>query len=216
MINISLIVYIALIIILLLVCDNRYSKKYYVPIKSACSASFLIIYIVNEFYGPDITRLLLPLIACFVGDILMGEYNIKHRKRFLGLAMAAFILGHIGFLAYMVSLTEYTSLIVIIGPIIACLIFYFVYRLMHLHMGYMKIGAYIYTLFISAVFLKSIETSLVCGESIFIMLGGVLFFLSDFSILFLYFYHFKNKNSKKLVHYFNLVTYYLAIYCFIL
>ena len=45
-------------------------------------------------------------------------------------------------------------------------------------------------------------------------IAGILFFASDFSIIFLYFYKFKNKTNRQKVHIFNLLTYYMAVMAF--
>ena len=49
------------------------------------------------------------------------------------------------------------------------------------------------------------------SDVIQIGIAGILFWLSDFSLLFYYFYHFKSKNIEKLVQGFNLATYYVAM-----
>jgi hypothetical protein len=46
-------------------------------------------------------------------------------------------------------------------------------------------------------------------------LAGILFLVSDFSIIFLYFYHYRSKTVKRIMHFGNLATYYAAILVFI-
>ena len=57
---------------------------------------------------------------------------------------------------------------------------------------------------------KAVSIMLTSG-SLRIGYAGILFWLSDFSLLFYYFYHFRNKSMEKAVQGFNLGTYYVAM-----
>lgn len=207
------IIYVALIIALFAVCDNRYSRRYYVPLKVVCSISFLVIFFINYYYSAKLGLLVWALLACFVGDILMGLYNTYMRKQFIALGIIAFMLGHVGFLNYMCRITNRTSVMVYIAPVVACLILLWMKKRYHLHMGSLLIPCVIYCYFVSTMTLKAVE----CALNGLTLLGvaGVLFLISDFTILFLYFYHFSHIKNKRAVHYVNLATYYLAILLFI-
>lgn len=210
---IETIIYVALIIALFAVCDNRFSRRYYVPFKVVCSASFLVILFLNQFYSEKRGLLLWTLLACFVGDILMGLYNTYLRKQFILLGIIAFMLGHVGFLNYMTRITEKTNILVYILPVIPCLIFVAMKKGFHLHLGSLFVPCLIYSYFVSTMTLKAME----CGLNGMPLLGiaGMLFLLSDYTILFLYFYHFRSQNTKRIIHFVNLATYYIAILLFI-
>lgn len=45
-------------------------------------------------------------------------------------------------------------------------------------------------------------------------LGGMLFFTSDFTIIFLYFYKFRKAENRRKIHCINLATYYFGILAF--
>ncbi|WP_028242823.1 lysoplasmalogenase family protein [Pseudobutyrivibrio ruminis] len=213
MIILETIIYVALIIALFAVCDNRYSRRCYVPLKVVCSASFLVIFFLNFYYSERLGLLMWALLACFVGDILMGMYNTYLKKQFMVIGIIAFMLGHVGFLNYMCRITEHTSVRVYIVPVFACLILIGMRKWCHLHIGSLFVPCIIYCYFVSTMTLKAIE----CGLNGLNILGvaGVLFLISDFTILFLYFYHFSHIKNKRAVHYVNLATYYAAIILFI-
>ncbi len=207
------IIYVALIIALFLVCDNRLSRRYYVPLKVVCSISFLIILVINQYYSEKFSMLFWPLLACFIGDLLMGLFNTYGRKRFMLIGIIAFMLGHVGLLNYMCRISPKTNPLVYILPIVPCLLLLLMQKAFHLHMGKLYVPCFIYCYFVSTMTLKAIECGL-NGKPI-LAVAGVLFLLSDFTILFLYFYHYKKKSHKRLVHYVNLLTYYMAILYFI-
>ena len=207
------IVYLALLIALFRVCDNSLSRRYYVPLKVVCSASFLVILWIEQFFSDKLWMMFWALLACFVGDLLMGLYNIYMRKRFMVLGIIAFMLGHLGLLNYMCRITDDTSSLVYILPVVVCAFMVLIKKMWHLHMGSLFVPCLIYCYFVTTMTLKAIE----CGLSNMpeLAAAGILFWLSDFTILFLYFYHFTDKNTKRMVHYVNLATYYVAILLFI-
>ena len=210
---IETIVYVALLISLFTVCDNSLSKRYYVPIKVVCSASFLVILWINQFFSERLWLVFWALLACFIGDLLMGFFNTYMRKRFIAIAIIAFMLGHVGLLNYMCRITDGTSVLVYILPVVACVAMVVVKKLFKLHMGSLFMPCLIYFYFVTTTTLKAIECSFQ-GHPM-LAVAGILFFISDFTIIFLYFYHFRNKGIKRIVHYVNLATYYVAILLFI-
>lgn len=210
---IETIIYVALIIALFAVCDNRFSRRYYVPLKVICSISFLVILFINQWYSERLGLLLWALLACFIGDLMMGLYNTYSRKQAMEIGIIAFMLGHVGLLNYMCRISVGTNVLVYIVPVIPCLILIGMQKWCHLHMGSLFVPCIIYCYFVSTMTLKALE----CGLNGTPILGiaGMLFLFSDFTILFLYFYHYKNRNNKRLVHYVNLGTYYAAVLLFI-
>ena len=143
----------------------------------------------------------------------MGLYNTYLRKQFMLIGIIAFMLGHVGFLTYMSRITDKTNPLVYILPVIPCLIFLYMKKSFHLHIGSLFVPCLIYCYFVSTMTLKSLECGL-NGQPI-LGVAGLLFLLSDFTILFLYFYHFRSRNVKRIIHFVNLATYYVAILLFI-
>ena len=208
------IIYSILLIALLIVSDNELSKKYYVPLKVACSAFFVAIGLI-EGCGLSV---MLPVGLCALGDLFMALYNQKGRKRFLLTGIILFFGAHVGFLVDFYRIQPELDIVAIIAPVGLCALFAVLYKIAHFHMGKMKLPGLLYCFMVSSMCVKSL---LIAWGNPFVevqllALGGVLFFLSDFSILFLYFYHFKKRRTKKLVHSFNLITYYVAIYLFLI
>ncbi|MBQ7148865.1 MAG: hypothetical protein IJR96_08955 [Pseudobutyrivibrio sp.] len=210
---IETLIYVALIIALFFVCDNSLSRRYYVPLKVVCSASFLAILWINQMFSEKLWLMFWALLACFVGDLLMAFYNTYRNKRVIALGIIAFMLGHVGLLNYMCRITDFTSVLVYILPVVFCLLVVLLRKCFHLHMGSLFVPCLIYTYFVSTMTMKAIE----CGVNGNPLLGvaGTLFLLSDFTILFLYFYHFRTVKNKRIVHFVNLGTYYAAILLFI-
>ena len=123
------------------------------------------------------------------------------------------MLGHVGLLNYMCRITEDPSILVYILPLVVCLLMVWMKKAWHLHMGRLFVPCLIYCYFVTTMTFKAIECGMDgMGE---IACAGILFLLSDFTILFLYFYHFRSRNVKRIIHFVNLATYYVAILLFI-
>ena len=210
---IETIIYVALLIALFCVCDNSLSRRYYVPLKVVCSASFLVILWINQCLSEKLWLMLWALLAFFIGDMLMAFYNIYRNKRVIALGIIAFMLGHVGLLNYMCRITSKTSVLVYILPIIFCVLLLIVRKIFKLHFGSLLVPCIIHCYFISTMTIKAIE----CGFEGYPLypLAGILFLLSDITIIFLYFYHYHSLRNKKIAHYINLGTYYIAILLFI-
>lgn len=210
---IETIIYVALIIGLFLVCDNRYSRRYYVPLKVVCSASFLVIFFINQAYSEKFGLMIWALLACFLGDVLMGLYNTYLKKTFITLAILAFMLGHVGLLNYMCRINPDISPFLFILPLIPCALVLGMIKWFRMHIGRLLWPCIIYCYFVSTMALKANLCALE-GRPI-LGFAGILFLFSDITIMFLYFYHYRDRRKKRFVHYVNLATYYLAILLFI-
>ncbi len=216
--EVGLVIYALLVFGLLAVCDNDYSKTWYLRFKVISSLAFILFYLIFSGRG-----LIIALLACGCGDVFMALYHLKAKKIYMFLGMLTFMAGHIFFLIYMCSDFGHTAPMVYIIPIFICLLMLAIYKGFHLHMGRLFYAAIIYCYFVSAMATKSIEIGsrayVQATESIIpilIMIAGILFFLSDFSIMIMYFYHFHNRRTKRLVHYFELISYYTAIILFVI
>ena len=210
---IETLIYAALLIALFFVCDNSLSRRFYVPLKMLCSASFLVILWVNQMLSEKLWLMFWALLAYFVGDLLMAFYNTYRNKQVIALGIIAFMLGHVGLLNYMCRITDKTNVMVYILPVVGCVIVVALRKMCHLYMGSLFVPCLIYAYFVSTMTLKAIE----CGLNGMPLLGvaGALTLISDLTILFLYFYHFRNIKNKRIVHYINLGTYYASILLFV-
>ena len=216
--EVGLVIYALLVFGLLAVCDNDYSKTWYLRFKVISSLAFILFYLIFSGRG-----LIIALLACGCGDVFMALYHLKAKKVYMFLGILAFMAGHVFLLIYMCSDFGPTAPIVFIIPIIVCLLMLAIYKGFHLHMGRLFYAAIIYCYFVSAMATKAIEIGVGAISQakellipLLIMIAGILFFLSDFSIMIMYFYHFHNKRTKRLVHYFDLITYYTAMILFVI
>ena len=86
---------------LLVAALPRYKQKYYVPVKMLCSVSFVVIAVMFAFISDHMQyfyMMLVPLVLCAVGDLFMGLYQIRSRRKHMLAGMIVFLLAHMGFL----------------------------------------------------------------------------------------------------------------------
>jgi uncharacterized membrane protein YhhN len=188
------------------VCVPERKKKYYIFAKGIASAAFLFVLCMapNGVYG------LLPAFClCFAGDLLMAFYNRKRKKRhFLG-GLFAFLTGHICFIGYLATMQPITAPEFML-PIAVVLCVFYLTRGHKIHTGRLRPFILLYAFFVAFFLSKAwhILALGMSGQTIFVALGGTLFAVSDFSILFLYF----SKQKGTWLHIFNLLTYYMGMF----
>lgn len=204
---------------LLVAALPRYKQKYYVPVKMLCSVSFVVIAVMFAFISDHMQyfyMMLVPLVLCAVGDLFMGLYQIRSRRKHMLAGMIVFLLAHMGFLICFFRIDARLTWWNIFLPVVSLAAFFFVKRLMHLHMGRLAIPAAIYCVFLSLMLSKSTQYMALCPglASGWIGFGGIAFFISDFTIIFLYFYKFRKPENRGKIHYLNLATYYYSILAF--
>ena len=204
---------------LLFVTQPKYKPKYYVPVKMTCSVSFVLIAVLFAAVSRHwayFSMLLMPLLFCAVGDLFMGLYQVARKKRNMVLGLVLFLTAHIGLLVALfridASLTWWNLLV----PVVALVTFLTVKFKMHLHMGKLTPACVVYSIFLALMLSKSTQYMFLYPgiASCWIGLAGILFFASDFTIIFVYFYKFKSKKAQKAIHYVNLITCFLAIFAF--
>lgn len=213
------VIYSMLLAVLLVVTKEEYKPRYYGKAKLAASLGFVSAALICGCVSGN--RLLMlgmfpSLLLCVAGDVFLAKYQTGHVKRHMLLGIITFLLAHIGFLAVMYTLDPSAGLYVIVAPVAVLLIFVWCIRRFHLKLGKLRLPAMIYSVFVASMAVKAV--ALFCTMqgtfSLLISVGGVLFFASDFSIIFLYFYHYSNKGHRRYVQIFNLVTYYYAVLAF--
>lgn len=217
--GIVLMIYVVLLAILLFVSQTEYKDKYYVPAKMTCSIFFVGAAALFGFVSKHTEYmyiLIVPLVFCALGDGFMGMYQIKHRRRNLVAGIVTFLLAHIGLTWAIYILNSYISVFNIAIPIISLVAFLLIKRKMHIHMGRVTPLACIYSIFLSYMLSEAVQYMFMRPSisGAWIGVGGILFFASDLSIIFLYFYKFEDKKRIRAVHAFNLITYYLATMSF--
>ena len=204
---------------LIFVTQPQYKKKYYVPVKMLCSLSFVgaaIIFGIVSGHVNYMAYLMAPLVVCALGDLFMGMYQVGSRKRQLVLGIIFFLMAHVGLIYTLFQLDGRLGVVNFLLPVLMVIIFLIVKKKCHIHMGRLTYLACVYRGFLSFMLAKA-TSYMVFNFSLagaWIGIAGLLFFASDFSIIFLYFYKYKNKTNRQKVHTFNLLTYYMAVMAF--
>ncbi len=212
-------IYTLLQILLLYVSEHQESKRYYVPVKVTCSISFVmigIVFAVTSGNQPYFYRLLPSLLLCLAGDLFMGLYNQFHRKRYMLTGLLLFLGAHAGYIFLLYQRNPVISAWTISLPVLGVAAILLLSVQLKLHFGRLRPAVFIYCIFVTELLAKSTYDMYVLQSksTLAFGIGGILFFLSDFLIIFLYFYHFRQGKHKAWIHYLNLLTYYYALLCF--
>lgn len=204
---------------LLVAAMPRYKEKYYVPVKMLCSVSFVLIAVMFAFISGHMQYfyfMVIPLICCAVGDLFMGFYQVGRRRRNMLAGMLLFLTAHVGFLVCFFHIDMVFNWWNVFLPVVMLAVFAFMKRIVHLHMGRFAGLAAVYCVFLSLMLSKCTQYMVHYPSlaSVWLAVGGSAFFISDFTIIFLYFYKFRKAENRLKIHYLNLATYYFGIFAF--
>lgn len=226
-------IYLALFLISFVIMYlGRKLENTYVDVifKIICSLLLVIVSIyVRNFYPLSYFTMLIPIgmLCGFFGDFFLGIRrlpNLSSHKKLVsfGLGVLAFLAGHI---VYIISFSNFYKLSSEQLISIALLSFVTLYVVSVKKDSFkfdnkiVKIVSYIYGYVVTFVMLVTlaIAASYNVKSSFILFTSGVIFFLSDLLLLFIYFGK-KEKSKKKYLFYnmINLSTYYLAQIGFIL
>lgn len=193
-------------------CRTEWKKKYYTHVKTLNSAAFLGVFGVSAYVSGDILQfwLMLPaFLCCFAGDILMAQYNRCRKRVYFKMGLGIFLAGHICFARWL-CVVQPLALVDFVMPVLAVLLAWYLVSLKNVHTGKLKPFIMLYACFVAMVFGKGLRLA-ICFPTVsnlMIAVGSALFFVSDISIVFLYFY----KQKGVSVHLFNLATYYYGMF----
>lgn len=188
-------------------------RKYYLPQKAITSLCFLglatFAAVISENWL-TYCYMLPGFLLCIFGDILLGMYNKKRNKKVFLTGVFVFLLGHIFFISS-TFLLQTIKLTDFIFPFFGVLLVVYMANHTELALGRLRPYTYLYAFFVSLLFSKTIRAMLTMQtlQTICLGIGGTLFLISDFLILFLYFY----KKHRWSTHGWNIVTYYYAMFC---
>ena len=143
-----------------------------------------------------------------IGDIFLAIYN-RYNKCFK-LGLISFLIAHCYFVYNMCQILPF-KLINIIFPIIMVILVYILNNKQIINLKEKSTYCLIYAFFVSLLLSKAFDIYLnhFNIQAYLLLIGSILFFISDFILLFMYF-----KKRTKILHLLNLLTYYLAIYFF--
>lgn len=212
--------------------SNPKYKKYYVLRKAINSIAFIAVSIFCAYYGEntEILRYLLPaLILCFVGDIIIGFYNVVYERNvkenelsyaetgtnftakaaIFILGLLAFAFGH-GCFIYAFSKMQRFTWVDFVFPVMAIFITIGLTRIDGMETGRFTVLIAAYSFMVAMLFSKGLHLVLAqfSVRNLLLSIGAALFLISDGFILFLYFY----KKKSKAVHVINLATYYYGMF----
>ncbi len=207
--TITVIAYTCLILTLIVVAVFT-DKRHYITVKMLCSVSFLAIALWFTAQGAnDPYRMRFAftgLVLCALGDLFMGQYNRYRKKNYMASGILTFLLAHTAFLAYFYHISPKVHWFAILFPIVSCLALWCIIPVFRLHLGKLKGFTILYCAFVSSLMGKA----LTMGQPR-LAIASTLFWISDFTLVFLYFYHYRNKKVEKITHAVNLSTYYSAM-----
>jgi uncharacterized membrane protein YhhN len=179
MINVTIIIIAALLLIGLLYFENKENRKGLLPTKTALSLLFIVAVLVQPHLILRYYHLLLAaLIFCLIGDVCLA---LPQQKMFL-LGLVAFLVGHIFYVLAFFSVTQ-TNGWTWVGSLGVLLVSGTVYWWLRPHLGEMKIPVVIYIMVISVMISGACsvlgDTDLARSGRIMAFLGAVSFYFSD-------------------------------------
>lgn len=190
-------------------------KKYKILAKSITSILFVLICINSYFYSKGdfeyFIFLLLGLIFSVLGDIFLAiESNHKTRltKMFL-YGLISFSLAHVSYICAFSHLNPLTLKDIICSLIISFILITSLKFKKGFDFKNLFVPSYIYCMIISLMFCKAmslVTTNIHNFGFIVLIIGVILFVISDIILSFILFY----KNHSKLLPALNLITYYIA------
>lgn len=207
-------IFLIFLTLILLSIFNQKLYKHYIIIKTLTSFTFCLISLKNILYYKNfhLSILFLSIIFCFIGDIFLAFYNKYNNKINFCLGLLFFLSAHILFVInyHLILDLSYYDLIF---PIVCIMIVLVLEYSNLINLNKLKLLVIIYTFFVSLLVAKAFNMSLILNTklSYYLLSASLLFFISDFFILLLYFGY-----RNKYIHFFNLITYYLAMLLFAL
>ena len=185
------------------------NKSTYIYFKTLTSLSFVIIGI---YYGIQNHYLVLipTLIGFLIGDIMLAT---KLRRSFI-YGMGGFLLADVWLLMYLYEIKDITIYDIIL-PIVVVIFVTIISKHPKMHLGHYKKPMYGYGVILSLAVANSVGCYLIYGTStyLFLAIGMVFYFISDFLLMFQYFYKTEHRDKLKLAKmFFYFIGAYLVAY----
>ncbi|KPK29342.1 MAG: hypothetical protein AMK69_06930 [Nitrospira bacterium SG8_3] len=179
MINVTIIIFAALLLIGLLYFEKKGNRKGLLPTKTALSLLFIIAVLVQPHLTPRYYHLLLlGLIFCLLGDVCLA---LPQQKMFL-LGLVSFLIGHIFYVFGFFSVTHTTAW-TWAGSLVVLLVSGTVYGWLRPHLGEMNIPVVIYIIVISIMISGACSllgnAHLAQSGRVMAFVGAVSFYFSD-------------------------------------
>ena len=185
------------------------NKNTYIYFKTLTSLTFVI---TGIYYGiHNHYFVLIPtLVGFLIGDIMLAT---KLRRSFIN-GMGGFLLADVWLLTYLYEIKDVTVCDFIL-PVIVVIFVTIISKHPKMHLGHYKKPMYGYGVVLSLAVSNSVECYLMDRTStyLFLAIGMVFYFVSDFLLMFQYFYKTENRDKLKLAKmYFYFIGAYLIAY----
>ncbi len=205
--------------LVLFVNQKKYKQKYYLKAKMTCSISFIAIATIFAAVSGHwkYYMLMLPaLVFCTLGDLFLGIYQTTKKSRQVFLGIVAFLLAHLEFLVAWFFLDMTFDVWNIAIPVVGIGILLCLRKFVSLNYGKLWALVCIYSVCLTSMFTKGTQYMIhqPSISSVWIGVGALLFFISDFLINFIYFSEDKEKRNMQIVERINLSTYFFALLAF--
>ncbi len=209
-----LVYYVITFIVLIIVSYKENLEKYRIYAKICVSLGFAYMgfYAAKACENIEFARcMVIGFVMCFVGDILLGIVTVNGMKRYIKEGLLSFLFGHIMFISGIIKISGITKYNLIgLGISIVYVVFFlpFIYK-SRVQIGKMKKPVIAYTFIVSSLSMTGLAAFLgsqITMRTTFILIGTLLFLISDTCIFFLYYY----RNHRKVLQFFVSLTYYLA------
>lgn len=213
---ICFICYTLLVINLLCTTYIKKYKKYYTLAKLLNSLGFVCIASIGGLYltknYTEYFYLLPAFILCLMGDVFLGINTQTSKQSYMLCGIFSFMLAHVVYtFAFSVNILP-ISVYDFIIPLLSLIMVYFLLKMKDMDVPKDMVKfIYIYDFFVVLLVAKGINIVFFNGfttKYILILVGSIMFFLSDFIILFLYYY----KKKHHLVGTVNLLLYYYGLF----
>ena len=210
MLIVYIIYIISLLYLLYLSIKKNNSLQRFVVKLFNCSL-FIVIFIVNYYSNKISYSLFIPMLIAFIlsflGDIALGFVHVKKNIVAQGIGFLLFSIAQIVFIYSFISNFGFNLYLLFIPVIGVMLGLFFIYHLKVKH-----IIVYPMTfIYLTLVTMMLASTLSICINSfnlfsIILLLGGVLFAISDYTLMFKYF----DKKHKQQFTFISVLTYGLA------
>ena len=185
------------------------NKNTYIYFKTLTSLTFVI---TGIYYGvQNHYFVLIPtLVGFLIGDIMLAT---KLRRSFI-YGMGGFLLADVWLLTYLYEIKDVTVYDFVL-PVIVVIFVTLISKNPKMHVGHYKKPMYGYGVVLSLAVANSVGCYLIYGTStyLFLAVGMVFYFISDFLLMFQYFYKTDHRDKLKLAKmYFYFIGVYLIAY----
>lgn len=192
------------ILFLLLALYYR-NKDTYIYFKTLTSLTFVMTGI-YQGYGQKNFMLVPTLIGFFIGDIMLAT---KFKRSFL-YGMGGFFLADV-WLVFMLYRKKDVILFDFILPVLIVVFIIIISKNPKMHLGHYKKPMYGYGMVLALALSNSVGCYLIYGSEsyLFLALGMVFYFISDFLLMFQYFYKTKYRDMLKIA---KMLFYFVGAY----